>query len=188
MKKILFVLCLILSSACIGQYIQPAPMPKNMPGIVTPGNLDPGIFGGDNLLRFDGNTEGLNLFTQPDCGTPVPYETKSSWETVDTLGDYYKSIKYRSPGSYRQIEGIRWVYDEVKIDWSPITYLVNRPPCYGSSTTYIQFRICKITGIRQKQTTVKGTRYEPKPKSEYEQTVDKFLTKEKTYQRLPLSN
>ncbi|HRQ17691.1 MAG TPA: hypothetical protein PL085_11485 [Agriterribacter sp.] len=179
MKKILFALLLIVSGACFGQadtitadalkFLKDVTVTTGVPGL----------------------TEWSSGGSFGDCGTPVSYENISEWKTVDTLGNYFTAseVGYRLYfiGGTKMIindEG-KWVKDErdwVEDEWRSDIFnnstTLEYNPCKTISSNYTQYRIHKITGIRQKRTKVKGTRYEPNPKSEYEKTVE-ALTKQK---------
>lgn len=97
-----------------------------------------------------------------DCGTwkakPIYY---TNWESVDTLKN--KPIK----------DTIRkWVYDEERLQFSNMTTLEYNPCGSGKPITWEQYRVCQITGIRQRRYKIQPYEYIPKPKTDYQIVID----------------
>lgn len=97
-----------------------------------------------------------------DCGTwKAKPDYYTEWEGVDTL--IKKSIK----------DTIRkWVYDSENMQVSNTTTLEYAPCGNFRPSTWEQYRVCQITGIRQVRYRVRSYEYTPKPKSEYQKVVD----------------
>jgi len=160
MKKLFFLLLLIVSGQCFSQS-----------DTITPEIFKWSIYREISPAQMPVTIPGLQLNKWPDCGTPVPYEDISDWKTVDTLGDYFTSKRDVIILS----NNYKWVEDEWKVDnrWLTATTLESNP-CKTTSILYTQYRIHNVSGIRQMRTKAKGTRYEEKPKSEYELVVEGF--------------
>lgn len=97
------------------------------------------------------------------CGTwqPQPEDT-TAWQTVDTLGrkDHF--------GEERN-----WVFDKWKMvpneRWTNLDYT----PCgAGYPEILEQYRVCSLTGIRQRRERITRYKYIEPPKSEYERVTD----------------
>jgi hypothetical protein len=106
--------------------------------------------------------QGLGLSLNNNCGTwkalPIYY---TNWESMDTLKK--KNIK----------DTIRkWVYDEERLQFSNTTTLEYNPCGSGKPIIWEQYRVCQITGIRQRRYKIQPYEYIPKTKSDYERTVD----------------
>ena len=101
-----------------------------------------------------------------DCGTWVTDTSYSTWEPIDTLG------KRRIADTIRL-----WVYD-VKDEPLPSNNMISLVYCPCGcpfSNNYWQYRICRITGIRQKRLKENYHHLIPPPKpakTEYEKVVD----------------
>lgn len=105
-----------------------------------------------------------NLMPNYNCGTWVADSIKiTDWENVDTLK------KLVTARQRNWIESNVWQYDV-----SQFVYAVWNP-CGGDPThNEYQFRVCSITGIRQKRYRVYLYHYVDPAKSDYEKAVDKF--------------
>lgn len=110
------------------------------------------------LLPFLGFGQEL-ILTYPDCGILKSDVKVSDWETVDTLGK-------------RDIAEQR---DWVESEWHDVT-----PPwrslalCYHDPDIYQQFRICRLTGIKQRRTKVRRYWYEDPPLTEFQLLEKEF--------------
>lgn len=97
-----------------------------------------------------------------DCGTWQPQPAYyTEWKTIDTI------LKSPIKNNIRS-----WVNSDEKLLVSNMTTMEYAPCGNGRPTRYIQYRICKITGIQQTRTKIIEYKYIPKPKTEYEKTVD----------------
>lgn len=85
----------------------------------------------------------------------------TDWKTVDTLGKFQASEKRD------------WILDKERMlmgsGWQTLEY---KPCGKQQSTTWEQYRICKITGIRQVRNRSQGYKYIPPPRTEYDSFVD----------------
>jgi len=101
-----------------------------------------------------------------DCGTWKTDTSYSDWATIDTIGKRKISTTDRS-----------WVYNnkEEPLQSNNQTTLVYCPCGCPYTTRYWQYRICKVTGIRQRRLKENYTHLippPPPPKTEYEKVVD----------------
>lgn len=120
-------------------------------------NRDPGF-----------NFPGSRNLSGFKCGTWVklPMVT-GDWTTVDTLGSKVFTDTART-----------WVYDEERAVMDEgIVDCLFRPCGSGNSETYLQYRICSITGIRQKRIRYYPFKYIEPPVSEYDHIVDSLTPK-----------
>lgn len=98
------------------------------------------------------------------CGTwEKQSDTYSDWIAIDTLGSKNITTKLRD-----------WAYDDELALTNGVTLAVYDPCGVGSKPQWVQMRVCKITGIRQKRTRNQNYKYIEPPKSEYQKTVEKF--------------
>ncbi len=104
----------------------------------------------------------------PDCGTwepkPIYY---TEWETIDTIKGGNPESKWR-----------KWAYSGEERFSNFINRQLFNPCGSGDDIKWIQFRICRITGIRQHRYKVQSYKYIPKPKSEYELVIDSLIKKQ----------
>lgn len=114
---------------------------------------------GSLLWRYDKQRE--------NCGTwKLDSSYYGEWSTVDTISNAPVKTKKRD-----------WVYDmETEITSSQVD-LVYYPCGRNPDYTTRQFRICKITGIRQQRYGVVKYKYIPPPKSEFQRALDSLLNK-----------
>lgn len=102
---------------------------------------------------------GMNI---NDCGTwEAQPDYYTEWKSVDTL------VKKPIKDTVRS-----WVYDTEKMQVSNMTTLEWAPCGNGRPTTWEQYRVCQITGIRQVRYRIRSYKYIPKPKGDYEKAVD----------------
>lgn len=98
-----------------------------------------------------------------DCGIkeilPIHY---TEWKSIDTLKNIPTKDTLRS-----------WVYDEERLVIDTYTYAAYCP-CCAHEVKFQQYRICQLTGIRQLRYKVQRYHYKPKPKTDYQKTVDSF--------------
>lgn len=120
---------------------------------------------GQTISLTPGTTFGwgpLGIRSIP-CGTweKQPQQI-TEWVTVDTLG------------KKEQFDTARhWVYDEEKpVAPSGWTDAVYRPCGFGSDEQYQQFRVCSLTGIRQKRARYIPYKYVEPPRTEYQRVED----------------
>jgi hypothetical protein len=122
------------------------------------------------LFSFIEGKSQTFAFDKIECGTYEPAkETISDWVTVDTMGTFKPSDKRI------------WVYDKemepiVTGHWQTLEY----SPCGKApwDRTWETYRICRITGIRQKKTRTQGWKYIEPPKTEYDCLVDSLYAVE----------
>lgn len=96
-----------------------------------------------------------------DCGTWVPEPAVlSGWHTVDTVGKYKPALVHD------------WVYDAEYMDDNHFQNAVWCPCGCPDPIMYIQYRICRNTGVRQIQRRIINYDYVPAPVSAYKKTVD----------------
>lgn len=101
-----------------------------------------------------------------ECGTWVANPTYyTDWQSIDTL--LSKPIKDTARN---------WVYNEEKMVISSIATLQFCPCGCGDDTRWEQYRVCKITGIRQVRFKIQSYDYKPKPKTEYKMAIDSILS------------
>lgn len=98
-----------------------------------------------------------------DCGTWEPKKIEyTQWENIDTLrkGTIKDTVR-------------DWVYGEKEFLQRNTTTAEYRP-CggYGYPLIWEQFRVCRITGIRQSRREIQEYAYIPKPKTPYQQIID----------------
>lgn len=108
----------------------------------------------------------LTLGRFNDCGTWKTDTSYSDWVTTDTVGKRKISTTDRS-----------WVYNdkEEPLQSNNQMELAYCPCGCPYTTRYWQYRICKVTGIRQKRLKENYTHLipsPPPPKTEYEKVVD----------------
>lgn len=104
------------------------------------------------------------LFPQYDCGTWVADSIKfTDWENVDTLKKPVQTEKRN------WVLNDRWQHD-VQMFVPAVYYPCGSDPAYSE----YQFRVCSITGIRQKRYRIYNYHYVEPLKSDYQKTVDKF--------------
>ena len=106
------------------------------------------------------------IFQISDCGTVKDTIVYSEWQSVDTL------IKRPIKDTVRN-----WVYNEKDepFESNSYNYLVYCPCGCLWDKNWFQYRVCKLTGIRQRRIKTQSfTRIlpPPKPKTEYEKTID----------------
>lgn len=153
MNRILFTLMLCISVA-YGQ------------------TLTPGETGKPGALDLTAKTGNWTLSGWGDCGDWKTKTDTSEWVTVDTLDVELRDYMRKHPNT--SFDPVVWVYDRIK-SMTPFSQSVTLEwnPCKGSESKEEQYRICSITGIRQRrEITYKGW-YE-KSLTEYEKTVKKF--------------
>jgi hypothetical protein len=108
-----------------------------------------------------------DLMPQYDCGTWVADSIKiTDWEGVDTLKKPVKTTERE------WIENSTWQHDVPQY-----VYAVYRPCGDDPTHSEYQYRVCSITGIRQKRYRIYLYHYVEPVKSEYQKTVDKFKNK-----------
>lgn len=94
----------------------------------------------------------------------VDYYT--DWVTVDTIGSKKELNENRE-----------WICDEFKKTNNNSYQLgIYRPCGDGSPTIYTQFRICTITGIRQKREHIYPKVWQENEKTEYEKVLEKKMS------------
>lgn len=97
------------------------------------------------------------------CGKWVPDTGKlTDWQSVDTV---------KKPVTTSQRN---WVEDIWKTEYSQYTYAVFAPCGMGLPDVKFQYRICSITGIRQKRYFVVNYHYIEPEKSQYEKTIEQL--------------
>lgn len=104
------------------------------------------------------------VFSNPSpCGTWQPDSGKlTEWESVDTL---------KKPVITNERN---WVEDEMQPEVKQFQNAVYCPCGCGDPYIKYQYRVCSITGIRQKRYFIINFHYVGREKSTYEKTVDKF--------------
>ena len=107
----------------------------------------------------------LGFSIRMDCGTWKDSVYYSEWTSVDTIGK-------RAINDKRE-----WVYnkEDESLNNNNLTTLVYCPCGCRYDSHWYQYRICRLTGIRQRRTKVQTWLYTPppsKPKTEYEKVVD----------------
>lgn len=115
-------------------------------------------------LSFGSVAQTLALLQQSyDCGTIEKKTTVSEWVTIDTLGHFMSKNREWIESDYSRLsEG---VYTET-LEYNPCK---NPRP-----SQFVQYRICSITGIRQKRIKTEQMVYVKPPLTEYEKTVQSF--------------
>lgn len=109
---------------------------------------------------------GIQFSAERPCGTwQAQPEDTTEWQTVDTLGKMEYFSVYR-----------RWVYDL----WKPRPYyqvndLVWTPCGRGYPDVTEQYRVCSLTGIRQKRERIVHYKYIEPPMSEYQRVTDSLI-------------
>jgi hypothetical protein len=110
-----------------------------------------------------------DLGSGSDCGTWVENAINyKEWFAVDTLS------KNQAKDTLRQ-----WVYDKIRVVGGNMTYATYSPCGNGDDVKFTQIRVCKLTGIVQKRYIIQSFTYIPKPKSEYELTIDSLINRNK---------
>ena len=101
------------------------------------------------------------------CGSWEPDSVKiTEWETVDTL---------KKPVLTQDREWVEsgvWLYDNPNV-----SYAVYSPCGTGQPSIQYMFRVCKITGIRQKRYRIWTYHYAPAEISDYQKAINKFSEK-----------
>lgn len=104
-----------------------------------------------------------------DCGTWVKDSVEvTPWQTIDTI-------------NYEPSASEEWVYS----NWvTPTTYLTTLIycPCGCGDPTYRDRHRINLQGIQQRQTEITFYKYVPKPKTDYDKTVEKVREREKKNQ------
>jgi hypothetical protein len=100
---------------------------------------------------------------QYPCGTWKPDSGKlTNWQSIDTL---------KKPVITNDRN---WVEDAMQTVVSPYANTIYCPCGCGDNYVRYQYRICSITGIRQKRYFIITYHYIDPEKSDYEKTIDKF--------------
>lgn len=151
MKRILFTLLL-----CVG-------IAYGQKGVMMTAETKPDLTIGDGTGR---------IITFGDCGEWKTKIDTSEWVTVDTLDVELRDYMRKHPNT--SFDPVVWVYDRIK-SLTPFLQLFTDEwnPCKGSTSKEEQYRICSITGIRQRREITYRGWYE-KSLTEYEKTVKKF--------------
>lgn len=101
-----------------------------------------------------------------NCGTWKDTVTYSDWVNIDTLS------KQPIKDTLRE-----WVYDEYDepLESNSYNYAVYCPCGCMWDSNWWQYRVCKLTGIKQRRLKTQSWTMippPPKPKTEYEKTID----------------
>ncbi len=118
--------------------------------------------------------ESFTITTSNDCGTLKYVKDSTEWITIDTLRKYINPAILKDVIEHRYDSD--WVYSYEKQITETIVLAIHAP-CKPLLSYSEQYRICKITGIRQKIIRSEGYIYIPNPLSEYDSTVLKFKSK-----------
>jgi hypothetical protein len=119
----------------------------------------------DLVLTPDGNYSfNKNPFTldlRPDCGT---------WEKGKMVTGEWKP--YDTIGKYRPNEKHQWVYDKEHSMWQTGVLSVYRPCGDPPYEHYEQYRICRLTGTRQRKERYQEYTYKEPLRSDYAKVID----------------
>lgn len=111
------------------------------------------------------STTTYGQWSMAPCGTwTAKPDVYSDWVPVDTI----------KVG--RIIDTLRtWVYSEEKGLGDPNMTHANYCPCgCYEDKSYEQYRVCSITGIRQRRYRTTSWYYTPREATEYEKTIEKL--------------
>ncbi len=107
-----------------------------------------------------------------NCGTWKDKDTYGEWYGIDTISKKPISDTLRN-----------WVYNPVDeaLNQNVYSNLVYCPcGCYSDDYWY-QYRVCTLTGIKQRRLKTRSWTYTPlppKPKTEYEKAIDSLNKKQ----------
>lgn len=124
------------------------------------------------LAIFQLQAQRSDLFinvSESDCGHWAPKDiVYSEWIPVDTLKSNPVKDTIRD-----------WLYDEEHLVGSNNISLAVYCPCgCGHPKMYIRRRVCLITGIVEVRYKTQFYEYVPKPKNEYQKTIENLNNKQ----------
>lgn len=115
-----------------------------------------------------------SLFGIIECGTWVADSMRyTEWETVDTISVEAEKRNLR----LTKTEQRDWIYGREIMDSRNWTYADWSPCGRGDTKMWRQYRLCRITGIRQVRTRYQTYHYVPPPISDYQKAEDSLKRK-----------